>query len=123
MAVVDIQIQGRIYSIACDDGQENHVRNLARDLDMKALSLRQRMAGKVPDATLMVLASLMICDEANELRNTNKQLKNQLAEQSQALEETKKREIDSATSDILQQIAGDIEQLANQVEKKIIADS
>lgn len=65
MGQVTITINGRPYDIACDDGQEEHVRGLAGYLDERVNDL-SRSIGQVGDARLVVMASLLIADELVE---------------------------------------------------------
>jgi cell division protein ZapA len=65
MGQVTITINGRPYDIACDDGQEEHVRGLAGYLDERVSDL-SRSIGQVGDARLVVMASLLIADELVE---------------------------------------------------------
>ena len=65
MGQVTITINGRPYDIACDDGQEEHVRGLAGYLDERVSDL-SRSIGHVGDARLVVMASLLIADELVE---------------------------------------------------------
>ena len=39
MPKVDISINGRLYPVACDDGQEGRVRDLANMLDQRVRAL------------------------------------------------------------------------------------
>jgi cell division protein ZapA len=65
MGQVTITVNGRPYDIACDDGQEEHVRGLAGYLDERVSDL-SRSIGQVGDARLVVMASLLIADELVE---------------------------------------------------------
>jgi len=65
MGQVTVTINGRPYDIACDDGQEEHVRGLAGYLDERVAGLVGGM-GQVGDARLLVMASLLIADELVE---------------------------------------------------------
>jgi cell division protein ZapA len=62
MARVDISLNGRSYPIACDDGQEDRVREVAGYVDEKIAEIRG-MAPAATDQHLLVMASLMIADE------------------------------------------------------------
>ena len=65
MAQVSLTINGRAYEVACDDGQEDHLRRLAEHLDDKV----QRIAGQAGTAgeqRLLVMAGLMVADELFE---------------------------------------------------------
>lgn len=65
MAQVDVTINGREYRIACDDGQETHVRQLADYVDRRVSELVSAV-GQVGEARLLVMASLLIADELSE---------------------------------------------------------
>jgi cell division protein ZapA len=62
MAEIDVEINGRSYRIACDDGQESHLTELARYVDQKVSELVTTV-GQVGDARLLVMASLLLADE------------------------------------------------------------
>lgn len=65
MAQVDVRINGRPYRIACDDGEEGHVTELAAYVDRRVTELVAKL-GQVGDARLLVMASLLIADELGE---------------------------------------------------------
>ncbi|HLG89835.1 MAG TPA: cell division protein ZapA [Alphaproteobacteria bacterium] len=69
MAKVDININGRVFAVACDEGQEDRVRELAGMLDSRArLLASQSTPGTVGETHLLVLAGLMLADELTEAR-------------------------------------------------------
>ena len=65
MAQIDVTINGRSYPIACDDGQEDHLRDLAKYVDKRVQELIAAL-GQVGDLRLLVMASLLIADELSE---------------------------------------------------------
>lgn len=65
MAQVKVTINGRGYDIACDDGEEGHVETLGRFVDEKVAGLVSEI-GQVGDSRLLVMATLLICDELYE---------------------------------------------------------
>jgi len=65
MAQIDVTVNGRSYSIACDDGQEDHLRDLAAYVDKRVQELVASL-GQVGDLKLLVMASLLIADELSE---------------------------------------------------------
>lgn len=67
MAQVSVTIGGRVYRMACDDGQEEHLLRLARELDLKLGQLRETF-GEIGDTRLTVMAAIMVSDELSELR-------------------------------------------------------
>jgi len=65
MAQVDVAINGKSYRIACDDGQEDHLLQLAAFVDQRIQELVASV-GQIGDARLLVMASLLISDELSE---------------------------------------------------------
>jgi cell division protein ZapA len=76
MAQVSVEINGRSYVVACDEGQEGRVRDLAQYLDAKVGAFAGKL-GQVGDARLLLLAGLAVADELAEatdsLRRTRRQ--------------------------------------------------
>lgn len=65
MAQVDIRINGRVYKVTCDDGQEHRLTELAAFFDRRVASVADDL-GQIGDARLMMLAALTVCDELFE---------------------------------------------------------
>jgi cell division protein ZapA len=65
MAQVTATIAGRQYRLACEDGQEEHLQLLAKDLDERIEELRKKF-GEIGDTRLTVMAALMVADELSE---------------------------------------------------------
>jgi cell division protein ZapA len=68
VARVEIAINGRTYTVACDEGQEDRVRELGAYVDEKLKSLG---GGGASEAQLLVLTSLVLADELIEQRQGN----------------------------------------------------
>lgn len=83
MAQVDITVNGRSYSVACDDGQEEHLHRLAAYLDKRVGELAASM-GQLGDARLLVMAGLLVSDELSECFEEIKSLRAELESRSQA---------------------------------------
>ena len=66
MAQVSITINGRSYPVACDEGEEVRIRELARNIDSK-VSAFARQVGQAGEARLLVLAALVLADEVAEV--------------------------------------------------------
>jgi cell division protein ZapA len=62
MAQVTVTINGRGYQIACDEGQEDRLRQLAGYVDKRVGELTAA-SGQAGDTRLLVMASLLIADE------------------------------------------------------------
>ena len=65
MSQVEITINGRQYRVACEDGQETHLTNLANYFNDKMSSLISEV-GQIGDTSLMVMAGLLIADELSD---------------------------------------------------------
>ena len=78
MATVTVNINGRNYRMACDDGQEEHLTRLAKDLDGRIAQLR-RDFGEIGDMRLTVMAALTIADELSEQRGQLRRIEDELA--------------------------------------------
>ena len=59
---VNVTINGRQYRMACEEGQEARLLNLAESFEARITSLRGKF-GEIGDARLTVMAALMVCDE------------------------------------------------------------
>lgn len=67
MADVEIAIHGRRYRLTCEDGHEDHVRALARDVDECVAELGAEV-GEAGENWLLMLAALSFADEASAAR-------------------------------------------------------
>jgi cell division protein ZapA len=81
---VTVTINGRQFRMACEDGQEEHLRELAKSFDDRINGLRGEF-GEIGDARLTVMAALMIADELGEVTAKVRRLEQELA----ALQDTR----------------------------------
>lgn len=77
MAQVSVTINGRVYRMACDDGQEDHLTRLARELDARIARLRDSF-GEIGDTRLTVMAALMVADELAEAKRSVKTVEQEI---------------------------------------------
>src|SRR5262250_314103 len=66
MAQINTTIAGRQFRLACEDGQEEHLQELTKDIDQRIISLRRKF-GEIGDTRLTVMAALMVADELAEM--------------------------------------------------------
>jgi cell division protein ZapA len=78
MSQVNVTINGRQFRMACEDGQEDHVTDLARDLDARIEGLRAKF-GEIGDTRLTVMAALTVADELAGMGLRVKLLEQELA--------------------------------------------
>ncbi len=65
MPQVMVTIAGRLYRMACGDGEEDHLQQLAHRLDGKISNLRKDF-GEIGDQRITVMAALTMADELSE---------------------------------------------------------
>ena len=105
MAQVDVSVNGQSYRIACEDGQEDRLVDLATMVDEKVLDLVNQI-GQVGSNRLLVMAALIIADELVDLKN-----------EVGSLQEQKDNTNQQDTVLALQEITKRIENIADQVER------
>lgn len=66
MAQVSISINGRPYTVACEDGQEPRLQELAAALDAEVSDLASAI-GQVGDTRLLVITGLSLVDRMSDL--------------------------------------------------------
>jgi cell division protein ZapA len=62
MPLVNVMVNGRAYTVACDEGEQEHLRELAQVVDAKAREVLSSV-GQVGDARLLLMAALLLADE------------------------------------------------------------
>src|SRR6476661_10034269 len=78
MGQVNATIAGRQYRLACEDGQEEHLLGLAKDLETRIIDLRRKF-GEIGDTRLTVMAALMLADEGSEMAGRVRTLEAEIA--------------------------------------------
>lgn len=109
MSDVTVTINRRSYQIACDEGQEDHLRRLASIVDKRVEELVNAM-GQIGDQRLVVMASLLLADEVADVRGEIEQLEGRL----RTLEANTPREVTEADS--LMTLADRLERIAESME-------
>ncbi len=71
MAQVTVMIDGKAYRMACEEGQEQHLTDLAAKFDRYVSHLKGQF-GEIGDLRLTVMAGIMVMDELFE---TSRRLK------------------------------------------------
>lgn len=68
MARVDITLNGRTYTIGCEDGQEPRLRELARYLDSKLREVARTGGASPTEPQLLAMAALVVTDQLFDLK-------------------------------------------------------
>lgn len=111
MAELNIEINGRVYRLACNDGEEEHLRELAGFLDQQVREIEEAF-GKIGDSRTLVMAGLSVADRLSEALGRIETLQDELktAQHSQrgALEQSRTEE---------KALAGKIDAAAERLER------
>jgi cell division protein ZapA len=109
MAHVNVTINSRQYRMACDDGQEQHLAQLATDFDRRIAQLRAEF-GEIGDMRLTVMAALIVADELSEARRRIVATEQELA----AL-----RQAGATTADLAESAQADLAELVDSAAERI----
>lgn len=116
MAQVTVQIDGKAYRMACDEGQEEHLIGLAGQLDQYVRHLRSSF-GEIGDLRLTVMAGIMVLDELAELKKRVLGLEGEIETlrktRDEALQKADKN--DAAITGVLSSLADRIEQVSTRL--------
>jgi cell division protein ZapA len=113
MAHVQVTIAGRSYRMACGDGEEAHLEELAAGVDAKIAELRGAF-GEIGDQRIVVMTAITYADELFEAKQRIAALESEVAglkqgaETARAGQDGQARELARAVAEA----AGRIEKLA-----------
>lgn len=116
MAQVTVTIDGKSYRMACDEGQEEHLIDLAQRFDRYVMHLKGSF-GEIGDHRLSVMAGIMVMDELAELQKRMQGMEGEIATlrktRDDALNKADKN--DSALTGVLLEMAERIEVLSGKL--------
>jgi len=110
MPEVHLTVNGRSYPVACEEGEETRIKELALYLDRKTAEFVTKL-GQIGEARLLVLAALVITDE---LAETHATLRRQSAAEGNGVDT-------AALAQGLEELAKRIETIAVRLESHHIA--
>jgi cell division protein ZapA len=106
MASVEVEIAARKYSVACRDGEEEHLRSVAAIVDGKAQDAAAAL-GSLSESRQLLFASLLLADELKDHRSGRPP--------------PPPAEPDPALAEALERLAQRVERLAEQLEQGVPA--
>ena len=77
MAQVMVTIDGKAYRMACEEGQEGHLTELAEGFDRYVGHLKTQF-GEIGDLRLTVMAGIMVMDELSEVTRRLKAIESEV---------------------------------------------
>ncbi|MEP2531025.1 cell division protein ZapA [Shimia sp.] len=129
MPEVEIEIGGRVFEVACQDGEQHFLQSAARMLDDEAKVLAAQ-TGRIPEARMLLMAGLMLADKTAGAEDKLREVEAKLVAQERELEalrnapapEPQKIEVPTIPTEVhetLAELAARAEALAAEVEEKI----
>lgn len=128
MPEVEINIGGRSFEVACQEGEEQYLHSAAKMLDTEAQVLAQQV-GRIPEARMLLMAGLMLADKTAGLEDKLREMEDRTAGYVSELRALKdapppKPErvevpvVPTEVTETLQEVAARAEALARDVEEK-----
>ena len=120
MAEVTVDVGGRSYRLACENGEEDHLTALASRIDAEARRLVRSM-GQMPEGRLMLMAALMVADKLHDAEKEVTALGRKLSEAKRLADERAagpdmfSPEREAELGDEIAALADRLESLANAV--------
>ena len=110
MTELEISIGGRIFSVACDNEEQDKVKEAASLINEEADAIQSQL-GRLPESKMLLLSALMVADRLVDIETESKVFK----EKSEDLLDlkNKNKELESQRSSI----ENDYQKLENLVEK------
>ena len=72
-SVVEISVNNQIYKISCEEGQEEHIQNLAKLINNELEKLVSSV-GQIGEARLLLMTCLIIADKLKDESSLSKSL-------------------------------------------------
>ena len=123
MAQVTVVIDGKQYRMACDEGQEEHLIDLAGRFDRYVAHLKESF-GEIGDQRLTVMAGIMVMDELSELQRRVRGMEAEIATLRKTRDDAlaKADKSDAALTGALSQLAQRMEGLAERLTTRKAAE-
>jgi len=104
MAMIEIEIAGRRYDVACREGEQEHLRAVAAEVDRRAQDATNAL-GSLTETRQLLFAALLIADDIKEIRA------------GAGIPEPVPPQPDPAVADALERLASRMEGLAESLER------
>lgn len=129
MPEVQIEIGGRSFEVACQEGEEHYLQAAAKMLDEEASVLAAQI-GRIPEARMLLMAGLMLADKTAGVQDRLREADDKMAEKEAELSQLRdapmptpeRVEVPVVPNDVidtLAEIAARAEALAETVDGKV----
>jgi cell division protein ZapA len=131
MPEVNIEIGGRTFAVACQEGEEHFLQSAAELLDQEAKTLMEQI-GRLPESRMLLMAGLMLADKHAGSEDSIKSMEDKIAQQEAWIEELQNRPkpapetrevaiIPMEVSETMAELAARAEALADAAEERLLA--
>jgi cell division protein ZapA len=116
MGQVNVTISGKTYRMACDDGQEEHLEDLGRQLG-DTIELLRSQFGEIGDQRLTVMAAITLADRYSESERRIGELETEVGGLQEVRASLTERadSRDTGLAEALDSIAGRLEAIADRL--------
>ncbi|WP_270729924.1 cell division protein ZapA [Shimia sp. Alg240-R146] len=126
MPEVQIEVGGRVFEVACQDGEQHFLQSAAKMLDAEARVLVSQ-AGRIPEGRMLLMSGLMLADKTAGLEDKLGEVEAKLAAAQQEIEGLKSAEpekvevpvIPGEVTDTLSELTARAEAIADLVEETV----
>jgi len=125
MPEVEVEIGGRSFEVACQEGEEHYLKSAARMLDEEASVLTAQI-GRIPEVRMLLMAGLMLADKTAGMQDKLREAEDKLLEKAAELDQLRNTQaepktvevpvVPDAVTDVLAELAARAEALAIQAE-------
>ena len=118
MGNVNIKFNGKDYLLACDDGQEENLKNLGKHIDKKFDNIKKKL-GNIGENKLMLINAIQIADDFFALNKKVKKSKSEFEVISNKFKELRSLAIEykNDKDQEIQKLNQDLENLRSLVEE------
>ncbi len=127
MPEVEIEIGGRTFEVACQEGEEHYLYAAAKMLDEEA-SVLSAQIGRIPESRMLLMAGLMLADKTAGVQDKLREAEDKMAEKEAELDQLRNAPqpepervevavIPDRVTESLAEIAARAESLADQIER------
>ncbi len=128
MPEVNIDIGGRSFDVACQEGEEHYLKSAAAMLNEEAQVLTSQI-GRMPEDRMLLMAGLMLADKTAGLQDRVREMEDKMAEKEAELAQLRNAPMPEAerievpvvpagVTDLLAEIAARTEALAETVDPR-----
>ena len=128
MPEVHVEIGGRTFEVACQEGEEHYLQSAAKMLDEEASVLAAQI-GRIPEPRMLLMAGLMLADKTAGVQDRLREMEDRMAEKEAELNQLRNAPapepervevpvVPNNVTDALAEIAARAEALADTVAPK-----